>query len=363
MKMKQSKYFGYLGALLVSLSVLTSDASAQNKKGSAQAKKPAGKSAQTGRTSTKQSASTQPARDRTSNTNRTNTNNSTNRTNNANSGNRNINNNSGNNTINNNNVNVDRSRGDVNINVDNSKDVHVNNVRNTTVRQNNYRPYTRPPYVYGGYHYRCYRPYYYHPYKPFYWGPVWHPWGFFVATLTATAIIVSFADADLPPAHWNGEYYVMSPAAPSYMNAYVSAGPAWFDEGMASPDVPKVLAAEEYYYDEGVFYLKGSGGYTVVAAPVGGIVKTIPSGYETVVLDDAGAAKNYYWGGTFYEKVSKGYKVVAPTAGALIEHMADGGEEVKMGDVTYVKLGETYYQPVQENGKPMYEVVNVEKAK
>jgi hypothetical protein len=345
MKMKQSKYFGYLGALLVSLSVLTSDASAQNKKGGAQAKKPAGQSAQTGRTSTKQSASTQPAKDRSSSTNRT------------------TNTNNGNNTINNNNVNVDRSRGDVNINVDNSKDVHVNNVRNTTVRPNNYRPYTRPPYVYGGYHYRCYNPYYYHPYKPFYWGPVWHPWGFFVATLTATAIIVSFADADLPPAHWNGEYYVMIPAAPSYMNAYVSAGPAWFDEGMPTTDDSKVLAAEEYYYDEGVFYLKGSGGYTVVAAPVGGIVKTIPSGYETIVLDDAGGAKNYYWGGTFYEKVSKGYKVVAPTSGAVIEHMADGGEEVKMGDVTYVKLGETYYQPVQVNGKAMYEVMNVEKAK
>jgi hypothetical protein len=353
MKMNRSKYIGYLGVALVSLSVLTLDVSAQNKKGNAQAKKPAGQSAQTGRTSTKQTATTQTAKDRTG-ADRSNTNNS---------GNRSVNNNSGNNTINNNNVNVDRSRGDVNINVDNSKDVHVNNVRNTTVRTNNYRPYTRPPYVYGGYHYRCYNPYFYHPYKPFYWGPVWHPWGFFVATLTATAIIVSFADADLPPAVWNGEYYVMNPAATSDMTAYVRSGPAWFDEGMASADVPKILAAEEYYYDEGVFYLKGSGGYTVVAAPVGGVVKTIPSGYETVVLDDAGGAKNYYWGGTFYEKVSNGYKVVAPTAGAVVEHMAEGGEEVKMGDVTYVKLGETYYQPIQQNGKSMYEVVNVEKAK
>ncbi|MFN9492998.1 MAG: DUF6515 family protein, partial [Sphingobacteriales bacterium] len=78
---------------------------------------------------------------------------------------------------------------------------------------------------------------------------------------------------------------------------------------------------------------------------------------------DAGGAKNYYWGGTFYEKVSNGYKVVAPTAGAVVEHMAEGGEEVKMGDVTYVKMGETYYQPIQQNGKSMYEVVNVEKAK
>jgi hypothetical protein len=342
--MKRLKYFRYLGALLVLLSVLTMDASAQNKKVGAQSKKPAGKSAQPGRASTKQTATTQSAKDRVG-TNKT------------------TNNNSGNKSIKNNNVNIDKSRGDVNINVDNSKDVRIKNVNNTTVRRNTYRPYTRPPYVYGGYHYRCYHPYYYHPYRPFYWGPVWHPWGFFIATLATTAIIVSFADADLPPANWNGEYYVMSPAAPSYMNAYYSAGPAWFDEGMNYSDVPKVQAAEEYYYDQGVFYLKGSGGYTVVAAPVGGIVKTIPSGYETVVLDDASGVKNYYWGGTFYEKVSSGYKVVAPTSGAVIEHMADGGEEVKLGDVTYVKLGETYYQPVQVDGKSMYEVVDVEKAK
>jgi hypothetical protein len=26
-------------------------------------------------------------------------------------------------------------------------------------------------------------------------------------------------------------------------------------------------------------------------------------------------------------------------------------------------MGETYYQPIQQNGKSMYEVVNVEKAK
>jgi hypothetical protein len=46
-----------------------------------------------------------------------------------------------------------------------------------------------------------------------------------------------------------------------------------------------------------------------------------------------------------------------------VEHLAEGGEEVKMGEVTYVKLGETYYQPIQQNGKNMYEVVNVEEAK
>jgi hypothetical protein len=276
------------------------------------------------------------------------------------SGNRNV---SGNKNVSGNNVNIDKSRGDVNINVDNSKDIRINNNRNTVVRANPYRPYTRPPYVYGGFHYRCYNPFFYHPYRPFYWGPVWHPWGFFVATLTATAIIVSFADADLPPVPGMQEYFVMQTEAALFGQDGMRSGPSMnlYPEA-AKPETPAV-ADGEYYYDEGVFYLKEKEGYTVVAAPVGGIVKSIPSGYETIVLDDKSGAKNYYWGGTFYEKVSKGYKVVAPTSGSVVEHLAEGGEEVKMGEVTYVKLGETYYQPIQQNGKNMYEVVNVEEAK
>lgn len=258
-------------------------------------------------------------------------------------------------------VNVDKSRGDVNINVDNSKNVRVNNNRNTVVRRNNYRPYTRPPYVYGGFHYRCYNPFFYHPYRPFYWGPVWHPWGFFIATLATTAIIVSFADADLPPVPGIQESFVMHTEAAVFGEDGMRSGPSMYY--VPQPQATPAPADDEYYYDEGVFYLKEGGGYTVVAAPVGGIVKSIPSGYETVVLDEKTGVKNYYWGGTFYEKVSKGYKVVPPTSGAVVEHLAEGGEEVKMGEVTYVKLGETYYQPIQQNGKDMYEVVDVEEAK
>jgi hypothetical protein len=33
------------------------------------------------------------------------------------------------------------------------------------------------------------------------------------------------------------------------------------------------------------------------------------------------------------------------------------------GDLKYVKFGETYFQPIQENGKNMYEVVDVEEDK
>jgi hypothetical protein len=71
---------------------------------------------------------------------------------------------------------------------------------------------------------------------------------------------------------------------------------------------------------------------------------------------------NYYYGGTYYEKSSSGYTVVAPTAGTIVESLPDGGTEVKIGDVTYVKIGETYYQPIQKSGKNVYEVVLVEKA-
>lgn len=277
-------------------------------------------------------------------------------------------NNSGNttNNISGNKVNIDNSKKNVNINVDNSKDIHVNNNRNTVVRRNT-RPYSRPPYVYGGYRYRCYHPYYYHPYRPFVWGPRWHPWGFFIATLATTAIIVSIVDndMDLP-----GAFDMASNAGSGFgnypgENQLVLTGPAFY-QYKDYPEFTTYQSANnlrvydgEYYYDEGVFYLKGNGGYTVVSAPIGAKIKTLPAGYETVSVDDAGA-KNYYYGGVFYEKSGDGYKVVAPLAGTVVEHVSEGGEEVKMGDVTYIKMGETYFQPIQEKGKNMYEVADVE---
>jgi Family of unknown function (DUF6515) len=207
-----------------------------------------------------------------------------------------------------NSVNVDNSRRNVNININNSKNINVGNSRNTVVRAGQ-RPYVRPPYVYGGHRYYCHAPYHYHPYHPYYWGPVWHPWGFFVATLAATAIIVSVAN-------------------------------------------------QQYRYDQGVYYVASGGGYTVVPAPVGATVTTLPAGSQTVVVNET--TNNYYYGGTYYEKSGGGYTVVAPTAGTVVESLPEGGEEVRIGDVTYVKIGETYYQPIEKDGKGMYEVVQVE---
>jgi len=178
-----------------------------------------------------------------------------------------------------------------------------------------YRPYTRPPRVYGGRRYYSYHPYFYHPYRPYYWGPSYHPWGFFVAAIATTAIIVSVEN-------------------------------------------------HPYHYYQGVYYAPSNGGYTVVQAPVGAVITTLPPGYQTVVINGSGGTtvNNYYYGGTYYEQEPNGYKVVPPTAGAIITNMPAGGKEVKMGDVTYVQVGDTYYQPIQQNGQNVYEVVDVEAA-
>lgn len=207
--------------------------------------------------------------------------------------------------------NVDRSkvtnnRGGNNINIDNSKNVNIN--RNNTRVVASSRSYVRPPYVYGGFGYYCHRPYFYHPYRPFYWGPAWHPWGWFVATLATTAIIVSVNN-------------------------------------------------QKYHYDQGTYYVESDGGYTVVQAPVGATVKTIPKEAEVVEVNET--TNNYYYGGAYYEKSDEGYTVVPATAGTIVPNLPEGGEEVKIGEVTYVQFGETYYQPIQVDGKDMYEIVEV----
>jgi predicted transcriptional regulator YdeE len=94
---------------------------------------------------------------------------------------------------------------------------------------------------------------------------------------------------------------------------------------------------------------------------VGATVTTIPSNAQTVVVNET--TNNYYYGGSYYQKDSKGYTVVAPTAGTIVESLPEGGEEVTIGNQKYVKFGQTYYQPIQQNGKDVYEVAQVEEDK
>ncbi len=214
----------------------------------------------------------------------------------------------GNNTNIGNDVNIGSNNRDVNINIDNSIDINrnVNVVRRSPVR------YTRPPYTYGGFHFYCHFGYHYYPYRPYYYGPYYHPWGFFLATLTATAIIVSVNNAT-------------------------------------------------YHYDQGVFYEEQNDGYVAVEAPEGAVVAEIPSGAEQVQVEQ-NVTNNYYYGGTYYEKTPEGYEVIPPTAGSVVTNLPEEAEEVKIGDVTYVKLGDVLYQPVLVEDEEAYEVVQVEEA-
>ena len=189
-----------------------------------------------------------------------------------------------------------------NVNVDRSRDVNVQ--RNTVVRPAA-RGYTRAPYAHGGRRYYSHNAYRYHRYRPYSaWGPSFHPFGAFVATVAATAIVVSVAN-------------------------------------------------HQYRYNQGVWYAPSGSGYNVIAAPVGATVPTLPPN-ATVVTNN-----NYYYGGAYYEKTGDKYKVVAPQAGTVVDELPPGGEEVTVGEQKYVKFGETYYQPIEQNGKKKYEVVDV----
>jgi len=181
----------------------------------------------------------------------------------------------------------------------------VNMRRNTYVRPAP-RPYVRAPYVYGGHRYYAYHPYHYHHYVPFGFGVGFYPFGAFVGTLAATAVLVPWLDYP-------------------------------------------------YYYSAGVWYLPGDTGYTVVTAPVGATVAALPPG--ATLVDPA--TSTYYYGGTYYQPAGGGWVVVAPRAGIIVEYLPQGGQEVTIGNQTYVRIGDTFYQPVAIDGRNMYEVVEV----
>ena len=192
----------------------------------------------------------------------------------------------------------DRNSNNNRVNIDNSRNTNVN-VRVNHNHNNRY---------YNGR--RGYHPYYYHPYHPYYYGPMWHPFGFFVATVAVTAVIVS-------------------------------------------------VNSQPYYYDNGVYYMQSSGGYTVVNPPTNIVVNTLPEGVETIQLNEV---TYYYFGGAFYAKTKDSYKVIPAPDGAVVTNIPEGGEEVEIEGNKYVFYNNTYFQPLSQNGKDMYQVVSMEEA-
>jgi len=173
-----------------------------------------------------------------------------------------------------------------------------------------HRPaYTRRPHVWGGRHFYTYHHFYAFPYRPYSFGPAWHPLGFFLNVVAATATIIAINNI-------------------------------------------------EYRYDAGVFYAPANNGYQVVAPPIGAIVPSLPPDNVPVQVD--GDATYYYFGGTFYLPIANGYQVVRAPAGAIVYNLPNGCAQIQAGDITYLQYNGDYYQPIQFNGQPAYEVVDME---
>ena len=153
--------------------------------------------------------------------------------------------------------------------------------------------------------YRGVHPYYYHPYRPSYWGPHWHPLGFFLGALAADAIFFNFNN-------------------------------------------------QRYYYDDGCYYLPTNGGYSVVPAPIGATVGSLPDGFETTMV---GNDTFYYFGGAFYVAIDGGYQVVAAPPGAVITQLPVGAVEQQINGQDLLVYNNVYYSPISQDGQDAYEVV------
>lgn len=212
-----------------------------------------------------------------------------------------------------------------NINMGNTNNINIQ--RNTVVRVNVMHPMMmRPPFMWGGMRVFAFHSFFWFPFRPMFWGPMWHPWGFYTPMLPPQAQVVNV---------------VNETNITNVTNV---------------TNVTNII--HEYHYVDGIFYLKDAEGYVVVPAPIGAEVSRIPDNFEKVEVGEN--EYNFYWGGAYFEETATGFKVVAPVAGTLVENLSEGGEEVKIGDRTFIRFGETYYQPVQVNGKNMYEVVYIE---
>jgi len=176
---------------------------------------------------------------------------------------------------------------------------------------NFYRPrpqYNRPPVVWQGRRYYTNYSYAYHPYRPYYYGSFYHPFGYFVGSLAASAMLFS----------WNNMYYG---------------------------------------YDQGIYYEPYNNGYRVVPAPIGAYIGRLPAGFTSVNVD---GYVYYYFAGTFYVSGSNGYEIVPAPPGAIVYDLPEGAKEVRINDTVYIEFNGTYYQPIVIDGRDAYEVVDTE---
>ena len=110
------------------------------------------------------------------------------------------------------------------------------------------------------------------------------------------------------------------------------------------------------HYAKGVFYRPTiSGGYVVLAPPVGVRVATLPARYARLVVR---GGVFFYYNGIFYESVGSEYAVVAAPIGARVTVLPQGYELRLVDGQKYYVVDSTFYREIVENNSILYEVVD-----
>ena len=91
-----------------------------------------------------------------------------------------------------------------------------------------------------------------------------------------------------------------------------------------------------------------------LAASCPGGVSQLP---ENSVQVTVGSGVYYYYGGAFYQSLSGKYTVVAAPQGAVVSSLPDGTDTVVKNGNTYFKYGNTYYKATSSGGDVVYKVV------
>jgi hypothetical protein len=116
----------------------------------------------------------------------------------------------------------------------------------------------------------------------------------------------------LPESVWAGPGRNRCPGFYPKLGEYVRQVPV--GHGIVS------VGANRYHYHAGVYYRKGSKGFTVVRAPMGAVIAHLPVGFATAVV----AGITYFvFADIYYQKISSGYMVVKePTEEPVTEASA-----------------------------------------
>lgn len=109
-----------------------------------------------------------------------------------------------------------------------------------------------------------------------------------------------------------------------------------------------------YRYDRGLFWLRQVSNYTVVTAPVGATVDTLPQGVTRIV---SGAGPVWYFFGSFFGQKGSAYEVIKPAAGLQVFYLPDGYSQEKVKGVERYRFGDVLFKPVFIQGILAYQVV------